>query len=140
LRHKKIEHFTYQHDQPNLWMRLMDERIILLKEELKALADECRIHAKGRRPDFSLMRAANTIQSLLQSLDESSLSEKNPLTKREHEILSLVSKGFTNREIASALTISEKTIEFHIKSILAKTDASTRTEATTYALKNKWID
>ncbi len=118
----------------------MDDRIILLKEELKTLADECRIHAKGRRPDFSLMRTANTIQSLLQSLDESRLSEKNPLTKREHEILSLVSKGFTNREIASALTISEKTIEFHLKSILAKTESSTRTEASTNALKNRWID
>jgi len=118
----------------------MDERIILLKEELKALADECRIHSKGRRPDFSLMRAANTIQSLLQSLDEATLSEKNPLTKREHEILTYVSKGFTNREIASALTISEKTIEFHLKSVLSKTESSTRTEASTNALKNKWIE
>lgn len=118
----------------------MDDRINFLKEELKTLADECRIHAKGRRPDFSLMRTANALHSILQSLDENYISEKNPFTKREQEIVSHVSRGFTNREIASALSLSEKTIEFHLKSILAKTDSSTRTEAVTNALKNKWID
>lgn len=123
----------------------MDDRINflkinILKEELKALSDECRIHAKGRRPDFSLMRVANTLQSILQSLDETNVSEKNPFTKREQEIVSHVSRGFTNREIASALSLSEKTIEFHLKSIMTKTESSTRTEAVTNALKNKWID
>lgn len=120
--------------------RLMDARIIILKEELKSLADECRIHARGRRPDFALMRTANALQSILQSLDESSVSEKNPFTRREQEIVSHVSRGFTNREIASALSLSEKTIEFHLKSILSKTEGSTRTEAVANALKNKWID
>lgn len=118
----------------------MDERINLLKEELKTLSDECRIHSRGKRPDFALMRAANTISSLLLSLDEKKISEKNPLSVREHEILTYISKGFTNREIASALNISEKTVEFHVKSILSKTEGSTRTEAVTNALKNKWID
>lgn len=73
------------------------------------------------------------------SLDDSSISLKNPLTNREKEVLFHVSEGFTNREIASAFNISEKTIEFHLKSIFVKTDADTRTEAVKNALKNKWI-
>ncbi len=107
--------------------------------ELKRLSKECRLHAKSNRPDIALMRVATSIESLIKSLEKNSISPHNPLTARELEVLFHVSQGFTNREIASAFHLSEKTIEFHLKSIFIKTESSTRTEAVKNALNNKWL-
>lgn len=116
----------------------MDENTIILTE-LKRLSIECRIQSKGIRPHLSLMRIANSLESLLVSLDTTAPLADNPLTKREREVLFHVSQGFTNREIASAFNISEKTIEFHIKSIFLKTESNTRTEAVKNAIENRWL-
>jgi DNA-binding NarL/FixJ family response regulator len=59
----------------------------------------------------------------------------SPLTNRELELLTLVKKGYTNKLIAEHLFISERTVKFHITSILSKLYASTRTEAVDIALK-----
>ena len=114
----------------------MNELLIL---ELKRLAKECRMHSKGSKPHFSLMRIANSLESVVLSLDQSAINPDNPLTGREQEILFHVSQGFTNREIASAFNLSEKTIEYHLKSIFVKADASTRTEAVKNSINNKWL-
>lgn len=114
-----------------------ENNVILL--EIKRLAAECRMHSKGSRPHLSLMRIANSLESLSKSIDTTSVTAKNPLTIREREVLFHVSQGFTNREIATAFNISEKTIEFHLKSIFAKTDANTRTESVRNAMNNKWL-
>ncbi|RIH65327.1 GAF domain-containing protein [Mariniphaga sediminis] len=53
----------------------------------------------------------------------------SPLTARELEALTLVKKGYTNKQIAEQLFISERTVKFHISSILSKLLAHTRTEA-----------
>ena len=66
-------------------------------------------------------------------------SLENPLTPREREVLILVAKGEPNKEIAFLLNISPKTVQFHLKSIFNKLDVSSRTEATTKALKLKII-
>lgn len=118
----------------------MEDKNKIVLTELKRLSVECRIQSKGTRPHLSLMRIASSLESLLSSLDDSTITPTNPLTAREREVLFHVSQGFTNREIASAFSISEKTIEFHLKSIFAKTESSTRTESVKNALKNKWID
>jgi two-component system NarL family response regulator len=51
------------------------------------------------------------------------------LSKREEEVLILVSKGKTNKEIATALFVTENTIKAHLHSILAKMEATTRQQA-----------
>ncbi|WP_088187152.1 LuxR C-terminal-related transcriptional regulator [Desulfosporosinus sp. FKA] len=51
------------------------------------------------------------------------------LTKRETEIIRLVSRGLHNKEIASVLGISVRTVEFHVSNILLKLEVSTRLEA-----------
>ena len=52
-----------------------------------------------------------------------------PLTERESEILRLMAGGFSNREIADALTVAEGTIKNHVSSILAKLEVRDRTRA-----------
>lgn len=116
----------------------IDQKILLT--ELKRLAVDCRMQSKGTRPHLALMRIANSLDSLFLSLDSASVTTKNPLTIREREVLFHVSQGFTNREIALAFNISEKTIEFHLKSIFQKTDANTRTESVKNAMKNNWLE
>jgi DNA-binding NarL/FixJ family response regulator len=56
-----------------------------------------------------------------------------PLTPRESEVLALVAQGRSNREIALHLFISAKTASVHVSNILAKLDASGRTEAVAVA-------
>ncbi|MFC3199366.1 LuxR C-terminal-related transcriptional regulator [Parapedobacter deserti] len=51
------------------------------------------------------------------------------LSNREIEVLALVKQGFTNKQIAGRLFISERTVKFHLTSILSKLHVSTRTEA-----------
>lgn len=57
------------------------------------------------------------------------------LTVREHDVLALVADGLPNREIASALGISEHTVKFHLASIFGKLAVSTRTEAVQRGLR-----
>jgi DNA-binding CsgD family transcriptional regulator len=59
--------------------------------------------------------------------------ERLGLTPRESEVLALVARGFTNREIADELVISVKTASVHVSHILHKLDASNRREAAAVA-------
>jgi DNA-binding NarL/FixJ family response regulator len=61
------------------------------------------------------------------------------LTARESEVLALIAEGQTNREIAAALVISERTAKFHVSSILRKLGASNRTEAVRLAGQKGWL-
>ena len=58
------------------------------------------------------------------------------LTPREVEVLQLVARGQTNREIANALDISEKTVARHLSNIFTKLDLPTRAAATAYAFRH----
>jgi len=61
------------------------------------------------------------------------------LTKREKEILRMVSTGVTNREIAQRLSISINTVKVHLRNIFAKLGAESRTEATMIAVREGWV-
>lgn len=62
-------------------------------------------------------------------------TERAALTDREHEVLSLVALGMTNRAIALALGISEHTAKFHVGAVLAKLEAQSRAEAVSVAVR-----
>jgi len=61
--------------------------------------------------------------------------ERSSLSPREIEILEMVSKGLTNKEIARVLQISQYTVRNHINHISAKLDVGDRTEAVSFALQ-----
>jgi NarL family two-component system response regulator LiaR len=57
------------------------------------------------------------------------------LSDREREVLSLMVKGLTNRQIAQQLSVSNSTVKFHVSSVLAKLGVASRTEAVSLALQ-----
>ena len=61
------------------------------------------------------------------------------LTQRELDILKLVTKGFTNKEIADELSLSARTVQRHLESIFNKLQVGSRTEAVVRALKEGWV-
>jgi len=61
---------------------------------------------------------------------------ENSLTEREEEVLRLVAQGLLNHEIATRLTISERTVRTHISHILEKLQLVNRTQAALYALRS----
>ncbi|MFZ4827368.1 MAG: response regulator [Phototrophicaceae bacterium] len=61
------------------------------------------------------------------------------LTERELEVLSYLVKGWTNRQIADQLILSQSTVKFHVSSLLTKLNAASRTEAVSLALKHKLV-
>jgi len=63
----------------------------------------------------------------------------NLLTNRELEVLSQVANGMFNKEIATNLNISERTVKNHISNIFKKIDVSDRTQAAVFAIKNNII-
>jgi DNA-binding CsgD family transcriptional regulator len=64
-------------------------------------------------------------------------SSAGPLTRREREIAGLIARGLTNRQIAAALHISERTAENHVQHILAKLGLHTRTQIAAWTAARK---
>jgi DNA-binding NarL/FixJ family response regulator len=58
------------------------------------------------------------------------------LTEREREVLGLIADGRSNREIARALVLSEKTVKTHVSNILMKLDLADRTQAALFAVRH----
>ncbi len=62
------------------------------------------------------------------------------LTERELEVLRLVAKGLSNRDVASQLAISENTVKNHVRNILEKLQLHSRMEAVMYAVRAKLVE
>lgn len=61
------------------------------------------------------------------------------LTEREMDVVQLVAEGLSNKEIATLLHISPRTVKFHLDNIYSKLSVNTRTEAAIYALRRGWV-
>ena len=80
---------------------------------------------------------------LLANLANKNKQEKNlleELTKRELDVLKEIAKGKSNKEIASSLFITEKTVKTHVSNLLAKLELADRTQAALYAVKKQLVD
>jgi DNA-binding NarL/FixJ family response regulator len=64
----------------------------------------------------------------------------NPLSNREQEVLELVAKGNTNKQISAELSISEYTVKNHLKNILHKLHLENRVQITRYAYEKGWVE
>jgi len=62
------------------------------------------------------------------------------LTPRELEVLRLLAQGLRSQDIAGQLTVTERTVKFHVSSILSKLGASNRTEAVKLAAQRGLVD
>ena len=90
-----------------------------------------------------IMRGEHTIHpEATTQLEEGLREEKNlphvlnPLTPREQDVLAELTKGKSNREIASSLFVTEKTVKTHISNIFTKLEVQDRTQAALYAVKH----
>jgi DNA-binding CsgD family transcriptional regulator len=81
----------------------------------------------GAAPDLARLDADATTSSA------TTVTTPRGLSAREVEVLRLVATGLTNRAIADALTISERTVDRHVSNIFTKLDVSTRAAATAFA-------
>jgi DNA-binding CsgD family transcriptional regulator len=99
-------------------------------------ADGARQEWEGAREVFDRLGAAPD----LATLDTAAASLAEPpaggLTAREVEVLRLVAAGRSNREIASALVVSEHTVRRHLQNIFAKINVASRAAATAYAYQH----
>jgi DNA-binding NarL/FixJ family response regulator len=102
----------------------------------------------SREEIFSAVRAVNSGGSLLGPAVAERLLERagsdgtapENLTPREAEVLGLISRGLRNREIAERLYVTERTVKFHVGSILAKLGAHNRTDAVRIATRRGLVE
>jgi len=121
-----------------------DERIV---GAVRAGAKGYLLKGAPRQEIFNAIRVVHAGGSLLQPIVATRLMERvagvstapTQLTEREREVLQLLAQGKTNKEIAAALVIAERTVKFHVSSILAKLGVGNRTEAAMLAVQHKLI-
>lgn len=119
-----------------------DERIL---GALRAGAQGYLLKGASRNEIFSAIRTVAAGGSLLEPAVTARLLKNidgaaNDLTPREMEVLALLADGLPNREIAGKLFVTERTVKFHVGSILDKLDAANRTEAARIAARRGLVE
>ena len=111
---------------------------------LKTVADRdlvgaCRAALRGER---FLYPGAMTplIQDYLQRARNDEPLAEEPLSAREQEVIKLIAEGYSSKQIAAELVISEKTVERHRANILEKLGMHDRVELTRYAIRRGLIE
>lgn len=121
-----------------------DERIV---GAIRAGAQGYLLKGAPRDDLFNAIRVVAGGGSLLQPVVQTRLMHSlraniEPVetpTAREQEVLQLVADGKTNKEIAATLSITERTVKFHVGALMGKLGAGNRTEAVRLAAQRGWI-
>ncbi len=115
----------------------------LLKEvAIEEVADAVRAVARGHSLISPSMasKLLGEFNVLARRAEERRRVMSPRLTERELEVLKLVAKGMSNREIAGELFIAENTVKNHVRNILEKLQLHSRMEAVVYAMREKLFD
>lgn len=112
---------------------------VLIGHACRALGDEevAALELEAARSVFERLGARPELARLETSTVWVRPVSRHPLTARELHVLRLISTGRTNKQIAEALCLSERTIDRHVANILSKLGVPSRTAATTYAFDHK---
>ena len=107
----------------------------------RALGDEetAKLELDAARWGFEQLGAAPDLERVEKLLDRPPPTRAEGLTGREVEVLALVATGKTNRDIATQLFISEKTVARHVSNIFVKIGVSSRAAATAYAYQHELV-
>jgi two-component system NarL family response regulator len=114
----------------------------LLKEvSIEELPDAVRAVARGHSLISPSMasRLLGEFNALSRRVEEQSGNAPR-LSDRELEVLQLVARGLSNKEIATELVIAENTVKNHVRNILEKLQLRSRMEAAMYAVREKLVD
>jgi DNA-binding CsgD family transcriptional regulator/tetratricopeptide (TPR) repeat protein len=95
--------------------------------------DSAELELEAARETFARLGAATDLARVEGSTDLDRPPDSHELTKRELEVLRLLSTGETNREIAAELVLSVRTVDRHVSNIYAKLGVSSRVAAAGYA-------
>lgn len=111
---------------------------VLIALASRALGDDdtSELELEAARRTFERLGAAPDLARVNDLARSQDPKAPGPLTPREREVLELVASGRTNRAIATALGLSEKTVARHVANIFTKLGLSTRAAATAYAYRN----
>lgn len=132
--------------------KLPDTNVLLFTayDERSLLTRGLESGAKGyllkESPNQTLVRAIEKVSQGEGYIDPAlmpaflSRDKDDILTAREREILQLLADGMSNAEVAAKLFISQETVKSHVRHILAKLEADTRTHAVAIALRDAIID
>ncbi len=129
-----------------LWRRLAAPYENARARELIGLAcrnlgdeDSARLELEAARDTFARLGAATDLARVDGPGGLGGNTDSQGLTKRELEVLRLLSAGETNREIATSLVVSVRTVDRHVSNIYAKLGVSSRAAATSYAHEHRLI-
>jgi predicted ATPase/DNA-binding CsgD family transcriptional regulator len=107
-----------------------------VRERLEAALGTARAERAVRAgTGIDLESAVVLAQSLVPDSTTIDTATASPLTDRQRQIATLVAQGSTNRQIARALGITEKTVEVHLANIMARIEAHSRAEVATHAVR-----
>lgn len=113
--------------------------------QLGALLEQCRAYQVVLpKENYQALAVVEQLKSQIETINsevsdfkiqESTAVSSTTISARENEVLYLIAQGQPNKEIAYQLTISIKTVQFHIKNLFIKLEATSRTEVVTKAIK-----
>jgi DNA-binding NarL/FixJ family response regulator len=115
----------------------------LLKEiSVEEVAEAIRAVMKGQSliPPSMASKLLNEFTSLARRAAQQEQLPTPVLTTRELEVLRLVAKGMSNKDVAEELFISENTVKNHVRNILEKLHLHSRMEAVMYAVRKRLLD